>query len=140
LPHHDEPDRDAPADHLLSLPLGAGKWARGKVLNLVVESPTYEVAGMGQVPYLDCVATSSDDGKTTLFILNRDLAKAQTVEVNWEDKAPGSVLTSTTLTGSDLKAFNTFDSPNRVVPQLFRKTRYGQPAAPNSKCRRVRTP
>jgi alpha-N-arabinofuranosidase len=95
--------------------------ARGKVLNLVVESPTYEVAGMGQVPYLDCVATSSDDGKTTLFILNRDLAKAQTVEVHWEDKAPGSVLTSTTLTGSDLKAFNTFDSPNRVVPQPFEK-------------------
>jgi alpha-N-arabinofuranosidase len=69
------------------------------------------------------VATSSDDGKTALFILNRDLTKAQTVEVNWEGKAPGSVLTSTTLTGSDLKAFNTFDNPNRVAPQPFDKPR-----------------
>jgi alpha-N-arabinofuranosidase len=95
--------------------------ARGKVLNLLVESPTYEVAGMGQVPYLDCAATSSGDGKKTLFVLNRDLAKAHTVELNWEDKAPSSVLTSTTLTGSDLKAFNTFDAPTRVAPQPFDK-------------------
>ena len=33
------------------------QYARGSVLNLLVESPTYEVTGMGQVPYLDVAGT-----------------------------------------------------------------------------------
>src|ERR1700687_2627541 len=50
------------------------QFAHGSVLNLLVESPTYEVSGMDQVPYLDAAGTvSSEDGKVALFILNRDL-------------------------------------------------------------------
>jgi alpha-N-arabinofuranosidase len=102
--------------------LWALQMARGTVLNLLVESPTYEVAGMGQVPYLDAVATAdASDGKVSLFLLNRDLSKAHSVELNWQDKAPGKVLVSTTLTGNDLKALNTFESPRQVVPQAFEK-------------------
>jgi alpha-N-arabinofuranosidase len=96
--------------------------ARGKVLNVLVESPTYEVSGMGQVPYLDAVATADpQEGKTTLFVLNRDLSKAHTVEINWQDKAPGKVLAANILTGNDLKALNTFEAPQRVAPQAFDK-------------------
>lgn len=81
-----------------------------------------EIFGMGQVPYLDAVATTSaESGKTALFILNRDLSKAHTIELNWQDKSPGKVMMSTTITGGDLKAFNTFDSPTRVVPQAFER-------------------
>lgn len=98
------------------------QWAHGSVLNMLVESPTYEVSDLGKVPYLDVAGTmSTEDGKVSLFILNRDLTKAHTVEVNWQDKAPGKVLNSTILTGSDLKAFNSFDSPQRVAPQAFDK-------------------
>ena len=98
------------------------QFARGSVLNLLVESPTYDVPGMEQVPYLDVAGTmGTDDGKTTLFILNRDLAKAHAVELNWGDRAPSRVLTSLILTGSDLKASNGFDAPERVVPQAFEK-------------------
>jgi alpha-N-arabinofuranosidase len=92
--------------------------ARGNVLNLLVESPTYEVSEMGQVPYLDVAGTlSQEDGKVSLFILNRDLNKPHTVEINWQDRSPGKVLSSSVLTGSDLKAFNSFDAPQHVVPQ-----------------------
>jgi alpha-N-arabinofuranosidase len=92
--------------------------ARGNVLNLLVESPTYEVSEMGQVPYLDVAGTlSQEDGKVSLFILNRDLNKPHTVEINWQDRSPGKVLSSSVLTGGDLKAFNSFDAPQRVVPQ-----------------------
>ena len=98
------------------------QWARGTVLSLLVESPTYEVSNLGQVPYLDVAGTlNSDDGRMSLFILNRDLNKAHTVEVNWQDRVPGKLLSSTTLTGGDLKAFNTFDAPHRVAPQAFDK-------------------
>ena len=92
--------------------------ARGNVLNILVESPTYEVSEMGQVPYLDVAGTlSPEDGKVSLFILNRDLTKAHTVEINWQDRTPGKVLNSSVLTGSDLRAFNSFEAPQRVAPQ-----------------------
>ena len=98
------------------------QFARGSVLNLLVESPAYEVAGMGQVPYLDVAGTiSAEDGKVSLFVLNRDLSKAHSIEVNWQDKAPARVLSASLLTGDDLKAFNSFDSPQKVVPRALEK-------------------
>jgi len=96
--------------------------ARGAVLNLLTECPGYEVSGMGEVPCLDVTGTfSKDNGKVAVFILNRDLAKAHEVEVMWQDAAPARVLTSTVLTGTDLKAANSFDAPQRVVPTDFAK-------------------
>ena len=97
------------------------QWASGTVLSVLVESPTYEVSGLGQVPYLDVAATLSPEHKTSLFVLNRDLARSHAIEIQWQDMAPGRLLNSTVLTGSDLKASNTFDSPQRVVPQAFDK-------------------
>jgi len=96
--------------------------ARGNVLQLLVESPTYEVSEMGQVPYLDVAGTlSPEDGKVSLFILNRDLNNAHTVEIDWQGRTPGKVLNSSVITGNDLKAFNSFDAPQRVAPQAADK-------------------
>jgi alpha-L-arabinofuranosidase len=98
------------------------QFARGSVLNLLVESPSYEVSGMGQVPYLDVAGTvSPEDGKVSLFVLNRDLSKAHVIEVNWQDKAPSKTLSSMLLTGDDLKAFNSFESPQKVAPRTLDK-------------------
>src|SRR6516165_2693043 len=99
---------------------GALLYGHGKVLNVLVESPTYDVKGLDAVPYIDAIATT-EDGKTSLFILNRDLAKAHAVEVVWEDQPQNRVLASQVLTGSDLKAVNGFDAPERVKPQAFDK-------------------
>lgn len=94
------------------------QWARGNVLNVLVESPMYDVSELGQVPYLDVVGTlSPEDGNVALFILNRDLTKPRTLEINWQGRAPRRVLNATVITGNDLKAFNSFDAPKRVVPQ-----------------------
>jgi alpha-N-arabinofuranosidase len=96
------------------------QFAKGDVLNLLVESSTYDVPGMDKVGHVD-VAGSLDrgDGKISLFILNRDLSKAHEVEVMWEDAAPARVISAAVLTGDDLKASNTFAAPKRVVPQSF---------------------
>jgi alpha-N-arabinofuranosidase len=97
------------------------QFARGAVLNLLVESPTYEVSGLGPAGYVD-VSGSLDrgDGKLSLFILNRDLSKAHDVEVVWEDAAPARVISAWVLTGDDLKASNSFATPQHVVPEVFR--------------------
>lgn len=98
------------------------QFARGAALNLLNESPTYEVAGMDHVPYVDAAATYSAESKQiSLFMLNRDLSKSREVELVWEDSALSSVVDSLTLTGDDLKAFNSFEAPPRVAPRPFEK-------------------
>jgi alpha-L-arabinofuranosidase len=37
--------------------------------------------------------------------------------LEWNDIKPSRVLAHETMTGPDLKAFNTFDAPRKVVPQ-----------------------
>jgi alpha-N-arabinofuranosidase len=98
------------------------QFARGAALNVLVESSTYDVKGLDQVPHLDVAGShNAADGSVALFILNRDLQKAHDVEVVWEDQAPTRVLTTTLLTGDDLKAVNSFQSPQKVAPQSFAK-------------------
>lgn len=96
-------------------------FARGTVLELLVESPTYEIAGMDPVSYVDVAATQqAESGKLAFFLLNRDLAKPHSVEIVWEGVAPHAT-DAIVLTGSDLKASNTFEAPSRVVPQKAEK-------------------
>jgi alpha-N-arabinofuranosidase len=98
------------------------QFARGAALNVLVESSTYEVKGMDPIPHLDAAASHNPaDGSVTLFLLNRDLQKSHDVEVIWEDQPPTRVLTTSLLTGDDLKAVNSFQSPQKVAPQPFAK-------------------
>src|ERR1035437_4734208 len=92
--------------------------ARGAVLNLLVESSTYEVSGLDPVAYVDAAGSyDPSSGKLSLFILNRELAKSHDVEVVWEDSAPTRVISANLLTGDDLKASNSFAAPQRIAPQ-----------------------
>jgi len=114
--------------------------ARGTALSVVPEGPAYAVSppgrpseaigvvgpSLGDVPYLDAVATHDPEGKAiTLFVLNRDLSAPRDLELVWRDATPASVKTCLTLTGQDLKATNTFDQPNRIVPQKLDAPRLG---------------
>src|SRR5579871_2244056 len=95
-------------------------YARGTVLNLLVDSSTYEVQGMDPVPHVDVAgALDKGEGKLSLFILNRDLAKSHDLEIVWQDSAPRQVSSGALLTGDDLKASNSFAAPKRVTPQSF---------------------
>ena len=103
------------------------RYARGRVLDLRVESDTYPIAAAGlqpefarndQVPFVDVVATlDAQNGQASVLMLNRDLDAERELALEWRDVTPTRVLTCETLTGSDLKAFNTFEQPKRVVPQ-----------------------
>ena len=96
------------------------QYAKGSVLSLLVESAGYPVPGFDNVPYVDVAGTWDEtSGTVTVFVLNRDLAKSRTVEVQWQDRVPGKVAASWLLTGDDLKATNSFAAPQRVAPQAF---------------------
>ena len=50
-------------------------------------------------------------------MLNRDLDGEREVVLEWDGPTPTRVLACETLTGTDLKAFNTFEQPRAVAPQ-----------------------
>jgi alpha-N-arabinofuranosidase len=95
------------------------QFAQGTALDVHVDpGPTYEVPKFGQVPYVDVAGTwYSADNSVSLFLLNRDLAKPHQVEVHWGDIAASKLLSASVITGTDLKAVNSFGSPNNVAPQ-----------------------
>jgi len=103
------------------------RYARGRVLDLRVDSETYPIRAAGlqadfarndQVPFVDVVATlDAQNGQACVLMLNRDLQGEREIALEWRDVTPTRVLTCETLTGADMKAFNTFEQPKRVVPQ-----------------------
>lgn len=102
------------------------QYARGNALDLVPQSATYQVPGMGEVPYLDVAGTVDAAGRSaTLLMLNRDLENPRDLTVAWHGAAPGGVNICQTLTGPDLKAINRFGDEKRVFPQPLDPPRPG---------------
>jgi alpha-N-arabinofuranosidase len=96
------------------------QYAKGSVLNLLVETAGYAVPGFDNVPYVDVAGTLDESrGMIALFVLNRDLSRPQRVELEWQDRSSSKVVASWLLTGDDLKASNSFSVPQRVAPQAF---------------------
>jgi len=111
------------------------QYAHGRVLDLQVECESYpiraeglrpDVARNAQVPFLDVVATHDPaNGQVALFMLNRDPAAERDLTITWQSPVPSRVLACQTLTGSDMKAANTFAQPNQVVPRNLDAPRAG---------------
>jgi alpha-N-arabinofuranosidase len=103
------------------------RYTRGRVLDVRVEAETYPISATGlqadfarsdQVPFVDAIATLDDrNGQAGVLMLNRDLDGDRELVLEWGDVTPTSVLACETLTGPDLKAYNTFAEPRRVAPQ-----------------------
>jgi alpha-N-arabinofuranosidase len=70
------------------------------------------------VPFVDLVAThDAQNRQASVLMLNRDIDGEREVVLEWQDVTPAKVLVCETLTGPDLKAFNTFAQPRNVGPQ-----------------------
>ena len=105
------------------------KYARGRVLDLRIESDSYPIRAAGlqadfarnaDVPFVDVIATlNPENGEACLLMLNRDSDAERELVVDWREMTPTRVLACETLTGNDLKAFNTFEQPQRVVPRAL---------------------
>ena len=112
------------------------QYAHGRVLDLQVDSETYQIKAQGlrsdfarnqDVPFLDAVATHNpQNGQIAIFMLNRDTTRERDITINFQSPTPSRVLACQTITGKDLKASNTFDQPGNVTPK---KLDAPQPAA-----------
>ncbi|MGW4640359.1 arabinosylfuranosidase ArfA [Sphaerisporangium sp. NPDC004334] len=94
----------------------ASRYASGDVLRLEPDSPVHETAQYGEVPLLHAVATH-DDEATTVFAVNRSTDRP--LELTLDARALGDVrvVEATTLTDSDVYAYNSADDPDRIAPR-----------------------
>ncbi|MDX2004774.1 MAG: alpha-N-arabinofuranosidase [Meiothermus sp.] len=90
--------------------------ARGNALDVKVSSPRYATTSYGEQPLLD-VSASHDpaSGRGAVFIVNRSLTETLEAELVWQEGAPQGITAVHQLSGTDLKAANSFENPGAVV-------------------------
>ncbi len=85
-------------------------------LDLFVDSPTYEVAGKGKLPYLDTSATyDKATGTVYLNVLNRSAKMDITAKI---EGAAGARAEVWEMNHADLKATHTFGNDRKVRPAV----------------------
>ena len=95
----------------------ASVYGRGTALQAVVSSPVYDSKEFTDVPYLEATAVYNGEQESlTLFAVNRDLNGPLVLNGDVRDFAGYRVIEHIVLEHDDLKASNTADNPNKVVP------------------------
>lgn len=90
---------------------------RGTALDASCECGSYSAGGKENIPYIDSTAVISEDGgELAVFVVNRSLDESCTVDFilsGYENYRPAKHIA---MEGGDLKAVNTADEPNNVMP------------------------
>ena len=97
----------------------AARWARGDVLRLAVDSPTFAAEPYGDVPVLDTVAThDGDTGEVTVLAVNRGLTEPLTLTGSLHGLGDLRLVEHLTLAADgDARRTNTREHPDAVVPR-----------------------
>jgi alpha-N-arabinofuranosidase len=95
-----------------------GQHAAGVSLEPLVNAPLIETKKFGPQPLLDVSASyDAAANQGALFIVNRSQTEPLTTTVEWRGSAPDQATAIYQLSGTDPKAFNSFEHPTTIVPQ-----------------------
>ncbi|ELP68541.1 alpha-N-arabinofuranosidase [Streptomyces turgidiscabies] len=94
----------------------ASTYGRGEVLDVRVDSPTYETKKYGEADLLHATAVRAEDGTVTVFAVNRDRTQPLPLEVVLNGLELTTVVEHSTIADADPDARNTRDDPERVTP------------------------
>ncbi|PSM41157.1 alpha-N-arabinofuranosidase [Streptomyces dioscori] len=94
----------------------ASRYGRGQVLDVRVDSPTYETAKYGETDLLHATAVRAEDGSVTVFAVNRSRTDALPLEVALGSLGLATVVEHSVLSDTDPDARNTLTEPERVTP------------------------
>ncbi|MEV6482542.1 alpha-N-arabinofuranosidase [Streptomyces sp. NPDC051576] len=100
----------------------ASKYGRGQVLDVRVDSPTYETKKHGEADLLHATAVRAEDGSVTVFAVNRSQTESLPLEVALNGLGLTSVVEHSALADADPDARNTVDDPERVAPHAVEGT------------------
>ncbi len=90
---------------------------RGTTIRSFCSCDSYDTEKIKNVPYVDSAAVISDDGnEITIFAVNRSLDEACDLNIATLGYDNCSLTQHIAMEGDDLKAVNTADSPDNVIP------------------------
>jgi alpha-N-arabinofuranosidase len=100
----------------------AGRYGRGRVLQVDVDGPVYGTARFGEVPLLHATAVREEEtGAVTLFAVNRSQQTELPLQVALRGLGVTEVVEHSLLAADgDPEARNTLTDPDRVVPRAAR--------------------
>ena len=97
--------------------LHASTMGRGKVLTTTVLSPTYECRFTDCAPYLDSVVVEDEENEMlTIFAVNKSLDEPLEMVCDLRQYADYAVVRHIVLEHDDMKAINSEENPNEVIP------------------------
>jgi alpha-N-arabinofuranosidase len=115
------------------------RFGRGRVLRARIDSPTYAATyfdprgaqdlffPLPEVPYLKFAAVHNEEtAMLTLFALNRSLTDEMQLRVDAQGFSELSIAEAIELHDADLKAANTQEAPDHVMPRLLEAVRVGR--------------
>jgi alpha-N-arabinofuranosidase len=98
--------------------LHASRFGKGIALQVNTRCDTYENKEFGEVPILESTACFNPEDETiTIFAVNRNLTDPIELESEGMDLTGYTVQEHIVLNHDDLKASNTLENPNNVVPR-----------------------
>ena len=104
----------------------ASRYGRGEVLDVRVDSPTYETEKYGEADLLHATAVRAEDGTVTVFAVNRSRTGALPLDVALSGLDLTEVVEHSALADADPDARNTLAEPERVVPHPVDGTALGE--------------
>jgi alpha-N-arabinofuranosidase len=95
----------------------ASIYGRGVALNPIISSPKYDSKDFTDVPYLESIAVYNEElEELTVFAVNKDTTDTLLLDCDIRGFSDFKVIEHLVLENEDLKATNTPQHPNRVVP------------------------
>lgn len=101
----------------------ASRYGRGVVLRPLVESPTYDVQHLKDVPYVEALGVWNEEkGELTVFAVNRSETEGADLTIDLSEFPEYSFAEHITMAGFDKYAVNTAADPLAVTPSADGKT------------------
>ncbi|MCR4589224.1 MAG: alpha-N-arabinofuranosidase [Lachnospiraceae bacterium] len=94
----------------------ASMYGRGTALNALVDSPVYSCKDYDSVPFIDAAAAMDKDGNVTVFAVNRDEKDDFELSIDLRSFGDLKIEEHILLHHDDVKAVNTEENPDNVVP------------------------
>ena len=108
----------------------ASNYGRGVALSPVLSCDTYETKKLKEVPYVETIGIlNQEKNELTVFAVNRSLTDYIEFEIDLRDFEGATVIEHIVMEHEDLKAVNTADKPDHVIPHTGGVTKIGATSA-----------
>ena len=105
-------------------------YGRGTVLSPVVNSETYDTKKIKKVPFVETIGVVNEEKKElTVFAVNRSLTDTVDLEIDLRDFQNASLIEHIVMEHEDMKAVNSAQAPDTVVPHNGGITKLGKQSA-----------